>query len=119
PVVSVSTPSRVEVRTMSCTSSTVKALVASFFGCTRNSSRTPFATELRPQMTGLNTVATATSGGASSSTARSGTENEMFFGTISPKTTCRNDTSTSATMNETVLMISADQPVRPKGTASR
>ena len=40
-------------------------------------------------MIGRNRRARNTSGGASSSTARSGTENERFFGTISPNTTCR------------------------------
>ncbi len=47
-------------------------------------------------MIGRSIVATNTSGGARISTARSGTENDRFFGIISPTTTCRNETSSSA-----------------------
>ena len=86
---------------MVCTSSSVNALVASFFGSTPNRRSTPFATALRATITGRKTVATATSGGARISTARSGSENEMFFGTISPSTTCRYETTTSATPKAT------------------
>ena len=118
-MVSVSTPSRVEVATIVATSSTVKALVASFSGSTRKMRSTPFAVALSAPMIGRNTVATATSGGASRSTARSGTENDRFFGTISPNTTCRNETIVSVTMNAIVPITCSGQPVRPSGTSSR
>ena len=70
-------------------------------------------------MIGENTRATNTSGGARISTARSGTENEMFFGTISPNTTCRNDTMSSAMMNATTPTTSSDHPVIDNGTSSK
>ena len=68
---------------------------------------------------GWKTFETHTSGVASISTARSGTENARFFGTISPKTTCRYDTSTSAMMNAMTSTAVSESPVRPSGTASR
>ena len=89
PEASVSTPSRVDVRTIVSTSSRANALVASFFGSTRNSRSGPLAIALSATMIGRNTVATATRGGARRSTARSGIENDTFLGTISPSTTCR------------------------------
>ena len=70
-------------------------------------------------MMGRNTRATNTSGVASSSTARSGAENAMFFGTSSPNTTCRNVTMTSVITNPIPPMTSSGSPVRPSGASSR
>jgi len=64
-------------------------LAASDFGCTPKIRTKPFAVAFSPRVIGANTRETKTSGGASRSTARSGSEKEMFFGTISPNTTCR------------------------------
>ena len=67
-------------------------------------------------MTGWNSFETQTSGVASMSTARSGTENARFFGTISPNTTCRYETSSSAmtnAMTSTVPSARSGQPERP------
>ncbi len=61
----------------------------------------------------------ATSGVARSSTARSGTVNDRFFGTISPSTTWRNDTSTSVMTNAIVPIASSGSPVRCSGTSRR
>ena len=46
-----------------------------------------FAIQLSVKITGWKTFDTHTSGAASMRTARSGTENARFFGTISPNTT--------------------------------
>ena len=100
---------------MFATSSTVNALLASFFGSTLNSRTTPFAVAFSARMTGRSTVAKNTSGGASNSAARSGTENERFLGTISPNTTCRNDTITSAMTKAIVAVAASDSPIRVSG----
>ena len=94
-------------------------LVASSLGSTPNSRTTAFATAFSDQITGRKTREKSTSGGASSSAARSGTENDRFLGTISPSTTCRNVTSASATTKATPRSLSADSAVRPSGTSSR
>ena len=114
-----STPSRVDCCTMPATSSRVKVLVASSLGSTRQSRSTLLASALRVQMIGRKTRDTKTSGGASISTARSGTEKERFFGTISPNTTCRKVTSTRAMTKASALITSAVSGVRPSGTSSR
>ena len=71
------------------------------------------------QITGLKIRATITSGGARISAARVGTENEMFLGTISPRTTCRKVTSSSAATKAMMPMASSDRDVRPSGISSR
>ena len=68
---------------------------------------------------GWNTFDTHTRGGASSSTARSGTLNAMFLATISPNTTCRYDTNTSVITNAIVPTAASPSPVMPSGTISR
>ena len=70
-------------------------------------------------ISGWKSFETHTSGVASISTARSGTENARFLGTISPKTTWRYDTTTSAMMNAIVSTALSESPVRPSGPASR
>ncbi len=70
-------------------------------------------------MIGRKIVANATSGGARISTARSGIENERFFGTISPKITCRNDTISSATRNDTVSTTATVQCSASSGFETR
>ena len=116
---SLSTPSLVEVATMVATSSTVKALVASSLGSTLKQRSTPLAVEFNATMMGRNTIETATSGGARMSAARSGTENERFFGTISPTTTCRKVTITSATTKPIVPIASTGSGVSPSGISTR
>ena len=76
---------------------------------------TLFASQLSSQMTGLKTRAIMTRGGASSRAARLGTENERFLGTISPKTTWRKVTRTSATANAVTLMALSVRPVAASG----
>src|SRR5689334_5410389 len=119
PVLSISTPSRVDWLTVVATSSSVKVLAASSFGSTPNRRSTPLAVALSATMIGRTARPMATSGGASSSVALSGIENEMFFGTISPNTTWRNETSTSVTMNATVPVTSSGSPVRWSGPSRR
>jgi hypothetical protein len=109
----------VDVATIVATSSTVYALVASFFGSMPNRRTAPFAIPLSAATIGRNTMAHPTSGNASTSTARSGIEKEMFFGIISPNTTCRNDTTSSVMTNAIVLTTSSGRCVRPSGAASR
>ncbi len=70
-------------------------------------------------MIGRKIVATATNGGARISTARSGTANDRFFGTISPNTTCRNDTNARVTPNAMPPMTSSGQWVSSSGISSR
>ena len=82
-------PSRRDCSMMPATSLRVKVLVASSLGSTWKSRSTPLAMPLRTAITGRKSRETATSGGARRSAARSGTENDRFFGTISPNTTCR------------------------------
>ena len=53
------------------------------------------------------------------STARSGIEKDRFLGTISPSTTCRNDTMSRAMMNAMVPIISSGNPVSANGSSSR
>ncbi len=43
----------------------------------------------------------------------------MFFGTISPRTTCRKVTSSSAVTKAMMPMASPDRDVRPSGISSR
>ena len=108
-----------EVATIVATSSKLKVEFASFFGSTPTRRTAPLAIAFNATITGRNTVATATNGVARMSTARSGTENEMFLGTISPSTTCRNDTITSVMMKAIVPVTSTFQPVRCSGPSSR
>ena len=119
PVESVRTPSRVEVATMVATSSKLKAESASVFGSTPNSRTAPLAITFNTTITGRKSVATATRGVASRSTARSGTENEMFLGTISPNTTWRNDTTRSVMTKAIVPITSSFHPVRCSGPSRR
>ena len=77
------------------------------------------AIPLSVQITGLKTRATITSGGARMSAARVGTENEMFLGTISPRTTCRKVTRSSAATKAMMPIASPDSEVRPSGISSR
>jgi hypothetical protein len=58
-------------------------------------------------------------GRASSRAARTGTENERFLGTISPKTTWRKVTRTSATANAVTVMALSVRPVAASGISSR
>ncbi len=104
---------------MVATSSTVNAVLASLFGCTRNSSRTPLAVLLRKMMIGRKIRDRNTSGGARMSAARSGTENDTFFGTISPITTWRKETITRVTTNAMIVVTLSAHPVRWSGTESR
>ena len=119
PVVSMRMPSRVDWATILATSSTVNELFTSFLGSIRSSRSTPFAVALSPTMIGRKIVATSTSGGASSSTDRSGSENDRFFGTISPKMTWRNETSSSAVTNATTETTPSPRPSACRGTSMR
>ena len=116
---SASTPSRVDCSTMPATSSRVNALAASSFGSTPKSRTAALARPFSAQMIGRRTRETMTSGGASSSAARVGTENDRFLGTISPSTTCRNVTSSSATTNDTRPTVSLGQPGRAERSSNR
>ena len=82
--------------TIVVTSSSVNVDAASSLGSTPKRRTAWLAIQLRVTITGWNSLETQTSGVASMSTARSGTENARFFGTISPNTTCRYETSSSA-----------------------
>ena len=114
-----SRPSRRDWSTIVATSSSVNVDAASAFGCTPNSRTTPFAAAFSVRITGYSTFDSHTRGVARSSTARSGSENARFFGTISPKTTCRNDTITSVMMNAIASTAPSASPRAPSGTASR
>ena len=103
PASSSTSPWRVDSCTIDCTSSRVKEEVTSSFGSIRISFRMWLADQFRATMTGFTSRAMNIRGGASSRTARSGSEKDRFFGTISPNTTCRNDTTTSVTMNANLV----------------
>ena len=49
------------------------------------------------------------------SAALSGMENDRFFGTISPSTTCKNETMISAMVNATPAITPSGHPVRLSG----
>ena len=119
PARSSSTPSIRDWLTMVATSSRVNVEVASSFGSTRNSRRMLFEIQFSDTMIGWKTFDTPTSGVASSSTARSGSVNARFFGTISPNTTCRYETTTSATMNAMTSTAASDMPRASSGMAIR
>ena len=105
--------------TIVVTSSRVKVDAASSLGSTPNRRTAWLAIQFSATITGWNRRETQTSGVASMSTARSGTENARFFGTISPNTTCRYETSSSATRNAITSTIASARPVSPSGSASR
>ena len=105
--------------TMVVTSSRVNVEAASSFGSTPKSRTAWLAIQFNATITGWNRRETQTSGVASISTARSGTENARFFGTISPNTTCRYETRSRAIRNAIVSTIASPSPVSPRGSASR
>ena len=89
--------------------------MTSSLGSIRISLRMWFADQFRATMTGFTSRAMNISGGASSRAALSATETEMFFGTISPKVTCRKVTTSSATANATTSAISIGMPTASSG----
>ena len=91
PDVSSSVPSALDRSTIDCTSSAVNALATSSRGSTPSNRTMQFAAQLSAAMMGRSTRAITTSGGPSSSAARSGFDTAAFLGTISPMITC-NDT---------------------------
>ena len=58
-------------------------------------------------------------GGTSSMAADSGPAIAMFFGTISPSSTCSTTTIVIAMTNDTVCSIASGTPTRSNGVSSR
>ena len=87
---------------MDCTSAAVNAEFTSFFGSTFIACRKMLAIQFSDTTSGCTTTESTNSGPASSSTALSAIDTEMFFGTISPKVTCRKVTISSASRNAIV-----------------
>ena len=112
-------PSMRDWFTIVVTSSSVNVDAASSLGSTPKRRTAWLAIQLRVTITGWNSRETQTSGVASMSTARSGTENARFFGTISPNTTCRYETSSSAMTKAMTSTVPSARFVRPRGPASR
>ena len=103
---------------MSSTCSRVNALFASFFDLIPNSLKIPLAVALRAKTTGFSAIARPYSGGTRTSAARSGIENEMFLGIISPTKTWRNETINKATPNETAVSADSGKPRACNGSLS-
>ena len=82
-------PSPSDSSTIEATSSRVNAEATSSLGSTRISRSTPLAMALSSTTTGRSTCTMNHIGGPSTTAARSGLAIAMFFGTISPSTTCR------------------------------
>ncbi len=104
---------------MEATWSSVNADVASLLGCMPNSRRNALAVPSRALITGRTSRASATSGGASSSTDWLGLEKAMFLGTISPRVTCRKETSARATAKDTPEVTLGARPRAFSGPSRR
>ena len=76
------------------------------------------AIQLSSTITGRRTRTTIVSGGASASTARSGPASAMFFGTISPSTTCRNPITASAIVKAAGCTSASGRPMASNGASS-